>query len=113
MNSILRACDNREVRRQMYEAGNSSPEGNRLATLSNLIKSRNDAAEILGFPSHADFMTASMLSKTPNGVKVFLRDLSSQVREIAEGEFKMLEKLQKQNASGGREEKFVAGMFYT
>ena len=49
MNSILRACDNREVRRQMYEAGNSSPEGNRLA-LSNLIKSRNDAAEILGFP---------------------------------------------------------------
>jgi Zn-dependent oligopeptidase len=48
MNSILRACDNREVRRQMYEAGNSSPEGNRLA-LSNLIKSRNDAAEILAF----------------------------------------------------------------
>jgi intermediate peptidase len=104
MNSILRSCDNREVRRQMYEAGNSSPEGNRLA-LSNLLKSRNDAAEILGFPSHADFMTASMLSKTPNGVKVFLNDLSSRVRDIAECEFKMLEKLQKQIANGGREEK--------
>ena len=111
MNSILRVCDNREVRQQMYQAGNSSPEGNRLV-LSKLLKSRNNAAEILGFSSHADFITASMLSKTPNGAKVFLKDLSAQVRDIAGEEFKMLEKLQKQIANGGAQGS-VRGLGYS
>ena len=66
-----------------------------------------------GFSSHADFITASMLSKTPNGAKVFLKDLSSQVREIAGEEFKMLEKLQKQIAMEEHKKVFVAGIFYT
>jgi mitochondrial intermediate peptidase len=99
MNSILRTCDNREVRRQLFKAGNSSPDGNRLV-LSNLLKSRNEAAEILGFSSHASLMTGSMLSKTPNGVKEFLLDLSSRIKNVAEREFKMLEKVQKQTGAG-------------
>ena len=60
--------------------------------LVNLLKTRHELAEIIGYPSHAHRSLYSTMAKTPETVQSFLEKLSNTILPIAKSEIsKMLE----------------------
>jgi intermediate peptidase len=71
------------VRRQVYLAGHSSPKAN-VRILDELIATRHEVAQLLGFNSYADFFLRPLMARTPDAVVTFLETLSAQLKGPAE-----------------------------
>ncbi|XP_061997605.1 mitochondrial intermediate peptidase, mitochondrial [Rosa rugosa] len=86
LSSVLQWASDDEVRKLAYMKGNSVPHAN-LGVLDNLIATRHELAQIMGYRSYAEFTVKPNMSSSPKVVMSFLQELSKMVRPSADEEF--------------------------
>lgn len=75
---VLQFADNRELRRQIYEAYTtqaSSGEYNNYPVIGEIVKTRAAKAKLLGYPDYAAYMTANVMAKTPENAENLLMQI--------------------------------------
>ena len=92
---LLASLDNRNLRRQVYEASIHRADGtgkyNTFALVSEIAKLRAEQAEIMGYPNYAAYSLEKTMAKTPDNVYAFLKNLISQYTPKANAETKAIE----------------------
>jgi len=86
-NPIMDYCDNETTREKVWLAYKRRGGKKNVATLERLLKLRAAAAELLGYPSTADFEIEAQMAKTPATVRAFYEKLRPLVRQKAERDF--------------------------
>lgn len=75
---LLQYADNRDLRRQMYEAytslASSGTTDNR-PVINEILKARTQKAELLGYPDFASYMTANVMAKNPANAEGLLMQI--------------------------------------
>ncbi|XP_068123044.1 mitochondrial intermediate peptidase [Hyperolius riggenbachi] len=66
------------------------PNSKQLACLEELLKSRNDLAQLVGYPTFAHRALLGTIAQTPETVMLFLEKLSSKLRERTMKDFEMI-----------------------
>jgi oligopeptidase A len=92
--AILSFADDRALREQVYTAYNTrasdqGPEAGKhdnSQRIGQLLALRHEAAQLLGYASHAHVSLADKMAGTPERVLAFLRDLAARARPVAERE---------------------------
>ena len=79
---VMRDCVVRETRRALELKYNSRCKEVNLPILSEIVELRDRKAKILGYKSHADFMTEKRMAKSADKVGTFLNDLRSKIDEV-------------------------------
>ncbi|WP_168916111.1 M3 family metallopeptidase [Microcella flavibacter] len=94
---VLESLTNREVRERIMRAsrqraarGNAHDNGD---VLLEIVRLRARRAELLGFASHADFITADQTARTPQRVAAMLEPLAQAAARNARAEKQKLEQL--------------------
>lgn len=75
---LLQYADNRELRRQMYEAYTTlatNGENNNYPVINEILKTRTQKAALLGYPDFASYMTANVMAKTPANAEGLLKQI--------------------------------------
>lgn len=75
---VLQYADNRDLRRQMYEAYTSlasSGEFDNRPVINEILKARTAKAALLGYPDFASYMTANVMAKTPANAEGLLMQI--------------------------------------
>ena len=80
---LLTSLDNRDLRRQVYEASIHRSDGTKQANntfplVAEIAKLRAEQAEIMGYPCYAAYSLEKTMAKTPDNVYAFLKNLISQ-----------------------------------
>ena len=92
---LLASLDNRDLRRQVYEASIHRTDGtgqfNTYAIVSEMAKLRAEQAELMGYPNYAAYSLERTMAKTPDNVYAFLKNLIAQYKPVAEAETKAIE----------------------
>ena len=96
--AILTFADDRALRETIYTAYNTraSDQGpyahahDNSARIVEILALRHEAAQLLGFPSSADFSLVDKMAGSPTRVLGFLRDLAAKAKPVAERELKAL-----------------------
>jgi oligopeptidase A len=85
----------RELRQKMHRVfgskGFQDNENNNEAVIQDLIKLRAERAELLGFESHAHYVLAERMAKSPSNVYDFLNNIQEKALPFAKHEFEELE----------------------
>ena len=93
--AILASLDNRDLRKQIYEASIHRADGtgkfNTFAIVTEIAKLRAEQAEIMGYPNYASYSLENTMAKTPDNVYAFLKSLISQYAPKADAETKAIE----------------------
>ncbi len=99
---LLASLDNRDLRRQVYEASVHRTDGtgqfNTYAIVSEIAKLRAEQAELMGYPNYAAYSLEKTMAKTPDNVYTFLNNLIAQYKPAAEAETKAIEDFARQTA---------------
>lgn len=99
---LLASLDNRELRRQVYEASIHRSDGtgkfNTYTLVSEIAKLRAEQAEIMGFPNYASYSLEQTMAKTPENVYAFLKSLIAQYKPKADAETKAIEDFARETA---------------
>jgi oligopeptidase A len=109
--AIMTYADNREWRRQMYEAyvtraSDCGPHAGRWDNgdlIVRLLKLRTEAARLLGFAHYADYALQTRMARTVPEVMEFLQDLAARSRPAAQNDIAELQRF-------AREEQGVASL---
>ncbi|MDP5092929.1 MAG: M3 family metallopeptidase [Polaribacter sp.] len=92
---FLTYADNRELRKKLAIAagkkGFQNNEYNNEQIVLNIVKLRNERANLLGYKSHAHFVLEERMAETPEKVIEFSNELLQKAKPAAEREFKHLE----------------------
>ena len=93
---LLTSLDNRDLRRQVYEASVHRSDGTKQANntfplVAEIAKLRAEQAEIMGYPCYAAYSLEKTMAKTPDNVYAFLKSLISQYTPKADAETKAIE----------------------
>jgi len=92
---FLTYADNRELRKKLAIAagkkGFQNNENNNEQIVLNIVKLRNERANLLGYKSHAHFVLEERMAETPEKVIEFSNELLQKAKPAAEREFKHLE----------------------
>ncbi|XP_008234377.1 PREDICTED: probable mitochondrial intermediate peptidase, mitochondrial isoform X1 [Prunus mume] len=89
LSCVLQGAPNDEVRKMAYIKGNSVPHAN-LGVLDQLIASRHELAQIMGYRSYAEFTVKPNMASSPEVVMSFLLEMSKMVKPSADEEFKKI-----------------------
>lgn len=88
-------ADNRELRRTLSIAagkkGFQQNENNTEQIILDIVKLRNERANLLGYKTHAHFVLEERMAETPEKVISFLDDLKEKAKPAAEREFAHLQ----------------------
>ncbi|KAI9494810.1 hypothetical protein BDB00DRAFT_817165 [Zychaea mexicana] len=87
---ILKYGENENVRRQVYEAVNSA-NGDSVAILEHLMKTRAELANLVGKSSFAELQLQDKMAKNPENVDAFLRTLLRHQEPASESDVRMLQ----------------------
>jgi len=92
---FLTYADNRKLRKKLAIAagkkGFQNNENNNEQIVLNIVKLRNERANLLGYKSHAHFVLEERMAETPEKVIEFSNELLQKAKPAAEREFKHLE----------------------
>ena len=92
---LLASLDNRELRKQVYEASVKRCDGtgkyNTYPLVVEIAKLRAEKAELMGYQNYAAYALEKTMAKTPDNVYAFLTKLISEYRPKAEAETKEIE----------------------
>ena len=92
---LLASLDNRDLRRQVYEASIHRTDGtgkfNTYDIVSEIAKLRAEQAELMGYPNYAAYSLEKTMAKTPENVYAFLKSLIAQYKSKADAETKEIE----------------------
>ena len=93
--ALLASLDNRDLRRQVFEASVHRADGtgkhNTYPLVVEIAKLRAEQAQIMGYPNYASYSLEKTMAKTPDNVYAFLNNLISQYRPKADAETKAIE----------------------
>jgi len=87
---VMQYASNRELREQLYRAYVTRasefgpPELDNTALITDILKLRREAAQMLGFASYAEVSLASKMADTPAEVLHFLDELAARAKPYAE-----------------------------
>ena len=97
---LLASLDNRDLRRQVYEASIHRTDGtgkfNTYSIVSEIAKLRAEQAELMGYPNYAAYSLEKTMAKTPKNVYAFLKSLIAQYKPEADAETKAIEDFARQ-----------------
>ncbi|MBR3619565.1 MAG: M3 family metallopeptidase [Bacteroidaceae bacterium] len=100
--SLLASLDNRDLRRQVYEASIHRTDGtgkfNTYSIVSEIAKLRAEQGELMGYPNYASYSLEKTMAKTPDNVYAFLKSLIAQYKPKADAETKAIEDFARQTA---------------
>ncbi len=93
--AFMTYADNRELRRQMYEAfvtrasdqGPTSGKWDNSGLIVQIVKRRREAAMLLGFANYAEYALQTRMARTVPEVMNFLNDLAVRVKPFAQRDF--------------------------
>ena len=92
---LLASLDNRDLRRQVYEASIHRTDGtgkfNTYSIVSEIAKLRAEQGELMGYPNYAAYSLEKTMAKTPENVYAFLKNLIAQYKPAADAETKAIE----------------------
>ncbi len=101
--TILTRAENRDLRQQVWTLLNrqniDGPYDNRALVLE-IVKLRQEKAQILGFRSHADLTTKERMAKNPEAVMKFIEDMASEYKPGAIQDAKELQDFATTQGSG-------------
>ena len=93
--ALLTSLDNRDLRRQVYEASIHRADGtgkyNTYPIVVDIAKLRAEQAEIMGYPNYASYSLEKTMAKTPDNVYAFLKNLIREYTPKAQAETKDIE----------------------
>ena len=99
---LLTSLENRDLRRQVYEASIHRTDGtgkfNTYALVSEIAKLRAEQGEIMDYPNYAAYSLEQTMAKTPDNVYAFLKSLIAQYKPLADAETKSIEEFARQSA---------------
>lgn len=76
---FMQYADNRELREKLYKAmynrGNNNNEHDNKEIIKQLIFLRLEKANLLGYPTHADYVLEETMAKSPKAVMTLLNDI--------------------------------------
>lgn len=81
---IMDFVRNRETRKKVYTAFHTRCVDENLPLLSKIIRLRTEQAKLLGYETHADYVTEIRMVKTKQTVRQFLNDMNSQFSLLSE-----------------------------
>ena len=84
-----------DARRRLYIAFQSREADKNLPLLREAISLRDQAAKLLGYASHADFVTEDRMAKSGAAVKAFLTDLEGKLRARRDADYAQLTELKR------------------
>ena len=97
---LLASLDNRDLRRQVYEASIHRSDGtgkiNTYPLVCEIAKLRAEQAELMGYPNYAVYSLERTMAKTPDNVYAFLKSLIAQYKPEANAETKAIEDFARQ-----------------
>ena len=82
LGAAMRWVECEDTRRAIYTAAHAGPAANR-AALDGLLDARAEVAGLLGFQSHAHYVTAPLLAGHPDAVRRLLGDMSARAMDRA------------------------------
>ncbi len=90
--SVVTDCESTELRRAFYEAwvtrasdrGPSAGRFDNSPVMEDILRLRHEAAQLLDFPSFAEYALADRMAKSVGEVATFLVDLAQKARKAAE-----------------------------
>ncbi|XP_022240182.1 thimet oligopeptidase-like isoform X2 [Limulus polyphemus] len=91
----MRKAKNPETRRKMEHAFNSQCISENVPILEELVMLRQKQADLLGFPTHAAYVTELRMAKTAENVCNFLKELATKLKVLWDNEKKYLLELKK------------------
>ncbi|XP_018012622.1 thimet oligopeptidase isoform X2 [Hyalella azteca] len=80
---VMKKCRLPETRKAMITAANQKCMSNNTPLLEELVRIRHEAAQLLGFPTHAAFILSDRMAKTTEAVADFLTDLHAKLEPLA------------------------------
>ncbi|MBQ0008004.1 MAG: M3 family metallopeptidase [bacterium] len=84
---FMKYCENRELRRQMYEAyhnkGNNNNDNDNKQICIDIIRLRIEKAKLLGYNTPAEMILDDTMAKTPEAVNSFLAEIFKAANEKA------------------------------
>lgn len=103
--TVMKYLDNRELRWLMYEAYNTraSDQGpnagqwDNTQIMEDILRTRHENANLLGFANYAEYSLATKMAKTPQKVLNFLNDLVAKAKPAAEKDFAELKEYAKKH----------------
>ena len=99
---LLSSLDNRDLRRQVYEASIHRSDGtgkyNTYPLVVEIAKLRAEQAELMGYKNYASYSLEQTMAKTPENVQSFLRNLIQAYNPKAAAETKAIEEFARKTA---------------
>ncbi len=86
---VMQYADNRDLRETIYRAHVTrasefgKPEWDNTPLIAQILKLRNEAAQLLGYSSHAKVSLATKMAESPRQVVDFLEDLAAKAKPFA------------------------------
>jgi len=90
--TVMENCTNQETRKRMYRAFNNRGYPENDTILSELITTRTEIAQALGYKTYADYNIANQMAKSYTTVVHFLNDLLARLETKLTKEYEILEK---------------------
>ncbi|MEL4306546.1 M3 family metallopeptidase [Joostella sp. CR20] len=113
---LMTYAENRDLRKKMSLAfGSKAFQGNdhdNRENVKQIVRLRQQRAELLGYKTHAHFVLEERMAKTPETVNSFLAELLEKAKPAAEQEFKQLSNFAKEEDDIEQLQKWD-GSFYT
>jgi thimet oligopeptidase len=94
---------NADARRRLYEVFNRREIARNAPILHEVIRLRHEAAQLLGYPTHADFVTEDRMAKTAATVNTFLRSVGDKLRSRRDADYAKLLELKKAETGHNQE----------
>lgn len=102
---FMKYSANRELRKEMWTANATqctSGEFDNSEIIKEIVNYRLQAANLLGYETHADYVLEENMAKTRDNVTDFLNRLVKETRPFAENEVKELKKYARENGLEGK-----------
>jgi len=93
---LSKKAKNPETRRKMETAFNSRCKEENTKIIETLVSMRHEYAQLLGYPTHAQFVTEILMAKNPANIKKFLDELNEKLVPVAKKELEVLLEIKKE-----------------
>ncbi len=87
---VLKFCKNAELRKQIFLAYNNRAYPQNVEVLANLLKKREELANVLGYKHWADVNAADKMAESSQNISKFIDEIDTASKPAAEREYKML-----------------------
>ncbi|MGA9566788.1 MAG: M3 family metallopeptidase [Candidatus Korobacteraceae bacterium] len=87
---VLKFCKNAELRKRIFLAYNNRAYPQNIAVLADLLKKREELANLLGYKHWADMNSADKMAENSQNIAKFIGEIDAASKTAAEREYKML-----------------------